>query len=74
MMTKEGFTKNVNLMTLLAGFFVLGNDHMHISHIVKIHYFFSSFSVLWGMDQTNKVYTIDYGMCTIVNLMTPKQK
>ena len=38
MMTKEGSTKIVNFMTPGAGILVLGHDH--ISHIVKMHYFF----------------------------------
>ena len=36
--TKEGSTKIVNFMTPLAGVLVLGRGH--ISHIVKMHYFF----------------------------------
>ena len=38
MMTKEGFTKIVNFMTSGAVVLVLGRDH--ISHILKVHYFF----------------------------------
>ena len=41
MMTKEGSTKIVNFMTTGAGVLVLGRAH--ISHIVKIHYFFNNF-------------------------------
>ena len=37
-MTKEDSNKIVNLMTPGAGVLVLG--HGHISHIVKLHYFF----------------------------------
>ena len=37
-MTKEGSTKIVNFMTPEAGVLVLGCGH--ISHKVKIHYFF----------------------------------
>ena len=40
MMTKEGSTKILNFMTLGAGVFALG--HGHISHVVKMQYFFSS--------------------------------
>ena len=40
MMTKEGSTKIVNFMTHSAGVLVLGHDH--ISHIVKLHYFFKN--------------------------------
>ena len=36
MMTKEGFFKIVNFMTLRTGVLVLG--HGHISHIVKMRY------------------------------------
>ena len=39
MMTKEGFTKIINFMTPGAGVLVLGRGH--ISHIVKLHYFFN---------------------------------
>ena len=38
MMTKEGSTKIVNFMTPGTGVLVLGRGH--ISHIVKMHYFF----------------------------------
>ena len=40
MMTKEGSTKIVNLMTHGAGILMPGRGH--ISHIVKMHYFFIS--------------------------------
>ena len=40
MMTKEGSTKIVNLMTSGSGVFV--KRHGHISHIVKMHYFFKN--------------------------------
>ena len=44
MMTKEGSTKIVNFMTPRAGVLMLGCGH--ISHIVKMHYFFKkSFSL-----------------------------
>ena len=52
MMTKEGSTKIVNLMTSGSGVFV--QRHGHISHIVKMHYFFKKPSSLpWVIDQTN---------------------
>ena len=58
MMTKEGSTKIVNFMTPGAGVLVLGRDH--ISHIVKMHYFFKNLSSLFPVrDQTNYVYSID---------------
>ena len=40
MMTKEGFTKIVNILTPGTGILVLGHDH--ISYIVKMHYFFKN--------------------------------
>ena len=40
MMIKEGSTKIVNFMTPGAGVLVLGRGH--ISHIVKMHYFFKN--------------------------------
>ena len=40
MMTKEGSTKIVNFITPGAGVLVLGRGH--ISHIVKMHYFFKN--------------------------------
>ena len=40
MITKEGFTKIMNFMTPGAEVLVLGRGH--ISHIVKLHYFFNN--------------------------------
>ena len=40
MMTKIGSTKIVNFMTPGAGVLVLGRGH--ISHIVKMHHYFST--------------------------------
>ena len=40
MMTKEGYTKIVNVMIPGTGVFMLGCGH--ISHIVKMHYFFKN--------------------------------
>ena len=40
MMTKIGSTKIVNFMTPGAGVLVLGRGH--ISHLMKIHYFFTN--------------------------------
>ena len=52
MMTKEGSTKIVNFMTPGAGVLVLGRGH--ISHLMKMHYFFKkSSSLLPGIDQSN---------------------
>ena len=39
-MTKEGSTKIVNFMTPRAGVLALGRGH--ISHILKMHYFFKN--------------------------------
>ena len=57
MMTKEGSTKIVNFMTTGAGVLVLGCGH--ISHRVKMHYFFNFFFQLPGIDQTNQVGSND---------------
>ena len=58
MMTKEGSTKIVNFMTPGAGVLVLGRGH--ISHIVKMHYFFlKSSSLLPSINQTNEIYDND---------------
>ena len=58
MMTKEGSTKIVNFMTPGTGILLLG--HGHISHILKMHYFFKNpFALLPGFDQTNYVYSND---------------
>ena len=47
-------------MTPGAGVFVLGCGH--ISHIVKMHYFFKNlFSLLPLIDQTNYVYSMSIG-------------
>ena len=40
MMTNERSTKTVNVMTRGTGVLVLGRGH--ISHIVKLHYFFNN--------------------------------
>ena len=58
MMTKEGSTKMINFMTPGTGVLVLGCGH--ISHIVKIHFFFKNLSSLLPViDQTTYVYSID---------------
>ena len=41
-MTKEMSTKIVNFMTLRTGVLLLGHSHIHVSYIVKIHYFFKN--------------------------------
>ena len=55
-MTKEESTKIVNFMTPRAGVLVLGRGH--ISHIVKMHYFFKIFFST-PRHCSNKVYSND---------------
>ena len=58
LINKEGSTKIVTFMTPGAGVLVLGCGH--ISHIVKMHYFFKNLSSLLPViDQTDYVYSID---------------
>ena len=52
MMTKEGSTKIVNFMTPGAGVLVLGRGH--ISHIMKMHYFFKNLLLYFQVIQTTK--------------------
>ena len=54
MTIKEQCTKIVDFMTPGAGVLVRGHGH-----ILKMQYSFSSSSLLWGMDQTNEVYSND---------------
>ena len=71
MMTKEGSTKIVNFMTPGAGVFVLGCDHM--SHIVKMHYYFKNlllYSQAW-IRQTKYIVMMTKEWSTqIINFMT----
>ena len=53
-MTKKGSTKIIYFMTHRIG--VLALRCGHISHIVKMQYFFSS-CPHWDMDQPNEVYS-----------------
>ena len=72
-MFKERSTKNVNFITPRAGFLVLSCGH--ISHIVKIHYFFKNLLLYIHAEirQTKfKVMTTREGSSKIVNLMTPR--
>ena len=73
MMTKEGSTKIVNFMTPGSGVLVLGRGH--ISHIVKLHYFFKNL-LLYSQAQIRqtqyKVMMIKEGSTKIVNFMTPR--
>ena len=71
MTTKEGSTKIENFMTLGAG--VLALRRGHISHIVKIHYFFKKifFSTQWYGSDKLKVMMNKEGSTKIVNFITP---
>ena len=42
MMTKKGSTKIVTFMIPGAGVLVLGRGHIHVSHKVKMDYFFKN--------------------------------
>ena len=55
LINKEGSTKIVTFMTPGAGVLLLGCGHL--SHIVKMYYFFKN--LLPVIDQTNYVYSID---------------
>ena len=71
MMTKEGSTLIVNFMTPGAGVLALGRGH--ISHVVKMHYFFKNlllYSQAW-IRQTNYIVMMTKkGPTKIVNFMT----
>ena len=72
MMNKEGSTKIVHFMTPGAGFLVLGCGH--ISHIVKMHYFFKNllFNSQALIRQTKYVVMMTKeGSTKFVNFMTP---
>ena len=68
---KEGSTKIVNFMIPWAGVFVLGCGH--ISHIVKMHYFFKNLLYSQAMIRQTKyiVMMTKEGSTKIVNFMTP---
>ena len=53
MMTKEGSPKIVNFMTPGAGVLVIGRGH--ISHIVKLHYFFNNLLLYTPRHRSNKL-------------------
>ena len=60
MMTTERSTKIVNFMTPGAGVLVLGRGH--ISHIVKMHYYFKNlllYSQAWIRQTKYNVYSIN---------------
>ena len=72
MMTKEGSTKTVIFMTPRAWVLVLGCGH--ISHIVKMHYFFKNllFDPFAYIRQTMYIVLMTKeGSTKIVNFMTP---
>ena len=73
MMTKEGSTKIVNFMTPGVGILVLGRGH--ISHRVKMHYFFKNL-LLYSQAQIRQtkyiVVMTKEGSNKIVNFMTPE--
>ena len=71
-MTKEGSTKIVTFMTPWAGVLVLGRGH--ISHIVKMHYFFKSlllYSQAYIRQTKYKVMMTKEGSDKIINFRTP---
>ena len=71
MMTTERSTKIVNFMTPGAGVLVLGRGH--ISHIVKMHYFFKNllYSHAYIRQTKHIVMVTKKGSTKIVNFMTP---
>ena len=71
MLTREGSTKIINLMTPRAGVPVLG--HVHIGHIVKMHYFSEDLLYSWPLyRQTEYKVLISMEASTkILNFMTP---
>ena len=71
MMTKEGSTKIVTFMTPGAGVLMLGCDH--ISHIVKMHYFFKIFfSTHMRTTDNLHIYSNDDQGRGLPNFMTPR--
>ena len=72
MMTKEGSTRIINFMTPGAGVFMLGCGH--ISHIVKVHYFFKNlllYSHTYIRQNKYIVVMTKEGSTKIVTFMTP---
>ena len=71
MMTTERSTKIVNFMTTGTGVLVLGRTH--ISHIVKIHYFFKNLFLYSQAQirQTKYIIMTNEGSTIILNFMTP---
>ena len=59
LITKERSTKNINFMSPGAGVLVLGCGHL--SHIVKMHYFFKNLllysqAYIYSIDKQGSVY------------------
>ena len=71
MMTKEGSTKIVTFMTPGSEVLVLGCGH--ISHIVKMHYFFKNrqYSQTWIRQTNHIVMMTKKGSTKIVTFMIP---
>ena len=72
MMTKEGSTKIINFMTPGAGVLALGCGH--ISHIVKMHYFFKNLLLYSSASSRQTEYIVmmsKEASTKIVNFMTP---
>ena len=71
MMTKESSTKIITFMTPVARILVLGFGH--ISHIMKMHYFFRKLLYSQAEIRQNKykVMMTKEGPTNIVNFMTP---
>ena len=72
MITSEGSTKIVNIMTPGAGVLVLGRGH--ICHKVKLHYFFQNlllYSQALIRQTKSTVMMTNEGSTKIVNVMTP---
>ena len=73
MMTKEGYIKIVNFMTPGAGVLLLGRGHVHVSHIVKMHYFFKNLLYSQALIRQTMyiVMMTKEGSTKIVTFMTP---
>ena len=71
MLTKEGSNKIVNFMNPRAGILVLGCGH--VSHIVKMHYFFKNLLFSKALIRQTKYIVImtKEGSTEIVTFMTP---
>ena len=73
MMTKKGSTKILFFMTPGAGDLLLGRDH--ISHIVKMYYFFRNLQTYTQAQIKQTKYVVMMtreGSTKIINFMTPR--